>query len=109
MFVITTKSTFGMGLMIAFASVAAAGSDLRLVEAAKSHNSAAVRALLQQKADVNAPQADGVTALQWTAHWNDVDLATLLIRAGANVNAANDLGVTPLSLACGNGSAAMVD
>ena len=31
------------------------------------------------------------------------------IRARAQVNAANDFGVTPLSLACTNGSAAMVD
>jgi ankyrin repeat protein len=59
--------------------------------------------------DVNTSQADGVTALHWAAHWNDPDIATLLIRAGANVNAANDLGVTPLSLACLNGSSAMVE
>jgi ankyrin repeat protein len=38
-----------------------------------------------------------------------LDTADLLIRAGANPNAANDYGVTPLALACANGSAAMVE
>ncbi len=33
---------------------------------------------------------------------------TFLIKAGAKVNAANDLGVTPLWMASENGSAAMV-
>ncbi len=52
---------------------------------------------------------DGATALLWAAHWNDLETADLLIRAGANVNAANDLRTTPLSLACTNGNAAFVD
>src|SRR6202007_1369710 len=55
-----------------------------------------------------AHEADGATALMWAAHWDDLDTATLLIRASANANAANDHGVTPLSLACTNASAAMV-
>ena len=91
------------------ASLAAADSDLRLVEAAKSRDTQSVRALLEQQADVNTPQADGATALHWVAHWDDVQMADLLFRAGINVNAANDYGVTPLSLACTNGSAAMVE
>ena len=33
----------------------------------------------------------------------------LLIRAGARVDAANDLGATPMHIACDNGSAAMVE
>ena len=33
-------------------------------------------------------------------------MAALLIKAGADVNAANDYGIVPLSLACGNGDAA---
>ena len=86
----------------------AADGDLRLLEAVKKGNTAAVRSLLKQPVDVNVPQADGATALAWAAHRNDLETAELLIRAGANVNAANDYGVTPLSLACTNRNAAIV-
>ena len=79
-----------------------------LIEAAKSSDTAAVRALLQKKADVNAAEGDGTTALLWASYKDDVEIADLLIRAGANVNAANDLGATPLWAASQNGSAAMV-
>ena len=58
-----------------------------------------MRALLKQRVDVNAPQGDGATALHWAAHFDDPVTADLLIRARANVNAANELGVTPLALA----------
>ena len=86
----------------------AAGSDLDLAEAVEKGDRAAGRSLLEQQADVNAPQADGATALHWAAHRDDLETAELLIAAGANLNAANDYGVTPLSLACTNGSDAMV-
>jgi ankyrin repeat protein len=91
------------------AAVLAFGADTRLADAAKSRDQAAVRALIQQKLDANAPPADGATALHWAAHWDDTEMAELLIRSGANVQAANRFGVTPLSLACTNGSAAMIE
>jgi ankyrin repeat protein len=46
--------------------------------------------------------------LHWASYRDDGESAALLIRAGANVNAANDLGATPLWTASLNGSAAMV-
>lgn len=85
-----------------------ATSDLRLVEAVKTNNAEAVRALLKQRVDVNAPQGDGATALHWAVHRDDLTTTDLLIRAGARANVANDLGVTPLYLACTNRNAAMV-
>jgi len=85
-----------------------AGPDSRVIEAARHQDPAQLRALLQQRVDVNVPQADGATALHWAAHWSDVDTADLLLRAGADPNALNELGVTPLSLACTNANAAMV-
>jgi ankyrin repeat protein len=45
--------------------------------------------------------------LHWAAYREDADSAALLVRAGADVNAANDLGVTPLSLACAGANAAI--
>jgi hypothetical protein len=45
----------------------------------------------------------------WAAHWNDLQDAELLVRAGADANAANDFRMTPLSQACTNGSAAFVN
>ena len=62
----------------------------------RSKDSDAIRALLEKKADVNAPQADGMTALHWAAHHDDLDAVKRLIAAGADAKAANRYGVTPL-------------
>jgi len=85
----------------------AASSDV--ADAVMHGDSAAVRALLTQKADVNAPQADGATALHWAVYREDLAMTDLLIQAGANVKAANREGSTPLSLACLNGNAALIE
>jgi ankyrin repeat protein len=90
-------------------AASAAGRDLRLVDAARDHDVAAVRSLLRAHADVRAAQPDGATALAWAAHWDELEMADLLIAAGADLDAANDFGVTPLALACVNGSAKMID
>ena len=58
---------------------------------------------------MNVPEADGTTALHWAVRADDVDTARLLVGAGANANAANRYGVTPLSLAAANANAAMVE
>ena len=75
----------------------------------KNHDKEAVRALLKEHVDVNAPEADGTSALHWAAHSNDLETAQLLIRAGANAKAASRYGVTPLSEAATYGSAALVE
>ena len=79
-----------------------------IVDAARTGDTEALRALLQKKADVNATEGDGSTALHWVSYRDDVEGARLLLRAGAKVNAANDLGATPLWAASQNGSEAMV-
>ena len=106
---ITRLGSLGAGLLLLVVSVGATTSDLRPVAAAKNRDKEAVRALVQEHADVNTPQGDGTTALHWAAHWNELDMANLLIGAGANVNAATDFGITPLMLACPNGNATMVE
>jgi len=84
-------------------------SDARLANAVEKQDRAAIRTLLKQHADVNAAQADGMTALHWAAYLDDFEMAKLLAKAGANVRATNAYGVTPLSLACINGNTALVE
>jgi uncharacterized protein len=88
--------------------VAAFGSDTRLAEAAMHEDAAAVRALIEQKADVNAVLPDGTTALHWAVNADDLDTVNLLIQAGSNVKAKDRYGFTPLYFACTNGSAAVI-
>ncbi|MFM2124941.1 MAG: hypothetical protein RL328_1392, partial [Acidobacteriota bacterium] len=94
-------------LCIAAISLTAAELRPAVIEAAKSGNKASLRALIQQKADVNAADPDGSTALHWAAHRDDLESVDALLKAGAKPNAANDLGTTPLWLAAENGSLAV--
>lgn len=87
-----------------------APGDARVSEAAMQGNRTAVQSLLTQKADVNAAQGDGTTALHWAAYRDDLEMAGMLVRAGANVKATTRLGdFTPLFMAAKNGNAAMID
>src|SRR5262245_47806752 len=86
---------------------AAAGSDA--ADAVQKKDLSALRALVQRKADVNAAQPDGTTAMHWAVVWNNEEAVNLLIRAGADVKARNRYGATPLSEAMSSGSASMVD
>src|SRR5262245_55323391 len=96
-------------LIASFMALAApAGTDTRLADAAMKRDTAAVRALVGQKIDVNAPGRDGTPALHWIVRVDDLDTAQMLIRAGADVKLADRYGVTPLYLACANGNPAMI-
>jgi ankyrin repeat protein len=95
---------------IAIALAGAAWSaDLRLVDAVKRGDEAAVAALVKQHVDLNAPEADGTTALHWAAHFNNAAVVDLLLAAGANVKTANLYGDTPLFQACENGNGKMAE
>lgn len=95
------------GLALLAVSLPAASTLPALANAAEAGQQDAVRALLRQGADPNAGQADGMTALHWAAHDNDVAVAKLLLEAGARAGSSNRYGITPLFLACQNGNAAM--
>ena len=95
--------------MLATVLTAALLTGAPLIDAVKAGNIDAVRAMVAKRADVNAAEVDGTTALHWAAHFDNLAAADLLIRAGANVKAANRYLVTPLWLACINGSGAMVE
>ena len=98
-------------LTLAATAAYAAGTprDTRLVDAVKTRNTTTVTTLLAKKVDVNAPEADGTTALHWAVRNDDPALVDRLIRAGANARAQNRYGITPIALACENGSAPVVD
>jgi ankyrin repeat protein len=87
---------------------AVAAVDTRLAEAAMKRDIAAVRSLVEQKVDVNLAGKDGTPALHWIVRVDDLETARLLIRAGAEATRADRYGVTPLALACANGSADMI-
>jgi uncharacterized protein len=99
----------GCAVALLLAASAFAASSSPLADAAMRGDRAAVRTLLQQKADVNAPQPDGATAIQWAAYNNDLAMADMLIAAGADVKLANNDGATPMRLAAINGSGPMLE
>ena len=86
--------------------LSAAASDV--ADAAMRGDLAAVGALVAKKADVNAPQGDGATALHWAAYRGNREMLEVLLRAGANPKAANRAGSTPLWLASINGDAGII-
>src|SRR5262245_51924501 len=94
-------------LLAIFGPVASAQSPL--ADAVEKSDRATIGALLKQQADVNTPQADGMTALHWAAYLDDFEIAKALADAKGNVAVTNRYGVTPLSLACQNGNTSMVE
>jgi ankyrin repeat protein len=98
----------GVACLVSGTSVLIA-ADSRVADAAMRGDKTTLRTFLEQKADVNAPQADGATAIQWAAYRNDLEMAGMLITAGADVNRPNLDGATPLWLAAENGNAAMIE
>src|SRR5215475_14588362 len=100
----------GQILLTTLLAVMPSASDTRLADAEMQGDKSALQTLLQQKADVNTPQGDGTTALHWAAYREDVDMARLLLKAGADVKAATRIGnMTPLFMAAKSGNAAMVE
>ena len=90
------------------ASSLAANAHSPLADAVEKSYRATLLKQLKQQVDVNAPQADGMTALHWAAYLDDLETAKLLVKAGGRAKAENRYGVTPLSLACQNGNAELV-
>ncbi|MGE0862798.1 MAG: ankyrin repeat domain-containing protein [Vicinamibacterales bacterium] len=106
------RGAFAAGVLVVGMSawLSAAMADAPVADAAARGDKAAVKALLKSAADVNAAQGDGMTALHWAAMSGDLELAQMLIYAGANVRATTRLGTyTPLYLASQQGHAPVID
>ena len=95
--------SFLFGVLI-FSVIGFAAGESLLVDAAKRHDTTAVRGLIAKRANVNETSRDGSTALLWAAYHSDVAMARALITAGANPNLANKYGITPLLQASRTGA-----
>src|SRR5262245_34467346 len=83
----------------ALPALQAPARGLRVLDAVKRRDEKALTALLKAKADVNAAQADGATALAWAVHLGERGIAEALLAAGAKVDTADEYGETPVTLA----------
>ncbi len=102
------SSLIVMGVVI-MTSAPGAAVNAPVSDAARRGDRDAVKALLKEGADVNAPAGDGMTALHWAAQRGDAELAGILLYGGASVAAVTRIGhYTPLHIAAQVGSAAVV-
>jgi ankyrin repeat protein len=86
----------------------ASSNDFRVLDAVKRRDARTLTTLIRAKADVNAAQPDGATALAWAIHLGERSMAEALLTAGAKVNVVDEYGETPLTLAAANGDTAIV-
>ncbi len=102
-------SVLGLSLLLGGAAPLEAPVETPVADAAQANDMAQVRALLQQGADVNAPQPDGLTALHWAAVNGSQEIVDVLLYAGASLEPRTRVGgYTPLHLAARSGKATIV-
>ena len=98
-----------LSLLLATSVLSLVAAPSPVADAVMRGEKSTVQKLVEQHADVNAPQNDGATALHWAVFRSDKEMVDLLIRAGANPRIANREGATPLWLASVNGDAAIIE
>lgn len=95
-----------LGALLATLLLTAGTNDSPVADAAERGDVETVVALLQQGADVNAAQGDGMTALHWAGMNGNAELVEVLLYAGAAAEATTRLGgYTALHLASRVGNA----
>lgn len=98
-----------VGLLVGFCLFSATSAEeTHIADAAEQRDFDAVSSLLDSGANANVAQVDGMTALHWAIYHNAPAAAKRIIQARADVQAKNRYGVSPLSLACQNGSDELV-
>jgi ankyrin repeat protein len=98
---------------VAFPSkgLSAGVEPVALSDAARTGNWETVRSLIASGAKgdvVNAPDKDGTRPLHWAARADELEIADLLLKAGADATAQNRLGLTAINLAAVNGNGPMI-
>ncbi|NQV48706.1 MAG: ankyrin repeat domain-containing protein [Rhodospirillaceae bacterium] len=79
------------------------GFDKNLIEAVKRDVWAAVLGFLARGASADAADASGGTALIWAVARNSPVIVDILLNAGADVNKADQGGMTPMKIAIEKG------
>ena len=83
-------------------------STSSLLEAVSQQDKDRVAKILETKPDLEQKDAKGRTALMLAAYNDDNEIAELLINAGANVNAQDEILNSPFLYAGANGNLALV-
>jgi ankyrin repeat protein len=108
---VTVLSTALIACLFLYWFVGSEGSKNKtyaIITALQQRDKARVRALAAQPKYRDSVTADGDTPLHFIARLNAVDMAEILIEAGAEVNVANNHGYTPLLIASERGYKRMV-
>jgi len=82
------------------------GDDL--ITAVKAGDANAVESMIKQGVDVDAPEANGTTALHWAVYQQDAPLVKRLLEAHAKVSVVNQFGSTPMQEAALTGNAEII-
>lgn len=106
---IRSLRTWSVVILAAGAVRVANAAETDVVDAVRNRDITSVRTLIGQSADVNAPEADGTTALHWAVHWNDIATVRLLLEAGADARSSNRYGATPLAVAASDADGRIVE
>jgi len=106
----TLRKAISVVVVIAFVgAMVSAQSKTPVADAAMRGDATALQALVAKATDVNAAQADGMTALHWAALNGDMTSLNLLLAAKVKLEPLTRLGsYTPLHLASSRGNAAAV-
>ena len=80
---------------------APSGAEKSFIAAIQTNNIDAVKALLENGADVNEPAYTTKTPLHYASHSRNKGILTLMMTEGADLEAKTEQGFTPLSYAVG--------
>lgn len=96
-------------LLLALSVAQVRADDVTIADVAQAEDWDAVRERIRQRTEnLDAAQADGMTALHWAVWHDETEVAMQLLDANASPSTENRYEVTPLSLACTNGNADIV-